>query len=108
MPSTRRLQLSCSVDPLDLSDGALLAAYRVRDKLSNGFVKGWRSVDGVSSVEGCLQLTGYLDAVDLQEAQARIEHCLRDLLRSQDAAFDVLVSGVATVEHIVPAITFQI
>lgn len=109
MPVTHHFQLSYSVEPLDQSEGALIAAHRVREKLSSGFVEGWRSVEGVPGVcAGYLQLTGSKEPAGRQEAQVSLEHALRGLLRSQDAAFDVVVNAVAMVDHLGPAIRLQI
>lgn len=109
MPPTHHFQLSYSVEPVDQSAGALLAADRVKEKLSSDSVEGWRIVEGVPGVvTGYLQLTSCLGPLGRQEAQASLEHAFRGLLRSQEASFDVIVNALAMVEQLGPAMRLEI
>ena len=109
MPTTHHFQLSYSVKPLDQSAGALLAADRVREKLSSGSVEGWRIVEGVPGVvTGHLQLKSCSGPVGRQEAQASLEQAFSGILRSQEASFDVIVNALAMVDQLGPAMSLEI
>lgn len=109
MPTTRHFQLSYKIAAVDQSESAIVAAERVRQNLSSASSASWSAIDGTPGViVGSLPVQGIGALSDRQDAQEWLERALRDVLSKESAPFDVLISAVAMVDQLGPAIGFQV